>query len=89
MNDQCLLSAASSFNFKDKRLVPNFVYCIAIIATHSPHINILCPSSSSAQIDPEKYPEQKLSKTVDPAKELSPVESSLNFSPRSSIFLSK
>ena len=46
---------------------------------------LLC--QSSAQIDPEKYPEQNWPKMVNPAKKLSPAESSLNFSPPSGMFL--
>ena len=36
------------------------------------------PTSVIAQIDPEKYPEQKSPKMVDPDKKLSPAEYSLN-----------
>ena len=40
---------------------------------------------SSAQIDPEKYPEQKRPIMVDPGQKLSPADNSVNFSPPSGV----
>ena len=45
----------------------------------------LCQSST--QIDQEKYTQQKRPKMVDQAKDLSTVESILNFSPLSGVLL--